>query len=60
MVYSFRGICSTDQVALQVIEQIIPALAKAYLDLYKKQEKQFFGLRDYYRYVTETDPQCVQ
>ena len=52
MDYSFRGICSTDKVALQVIEPIIPALAKAYLDLYKKQEKQFFGLRDYYRYAT--------
>lgn len=51
----FRGICKTsDDRTYKEIENIIPALATAYLDMFEKakkcKEREFFGLRDFYRF----------
>ncbi|XP_077864556.1 E3 ubiquitin-protein ligase rnf213-alpha-like, partial [Saccoglossus kowalevskii] len=48
---SAEGICSTDEIVLSRIQPMIPALAKGYLKLYKIQNKEFFGLRDFYSLV---------
>ncbi|XP_072028272.1 E3 ubiquitin-protein ligase RNF213-like [Amphiura filiformis] len=44
------GICAGDPVQ-DLIEPLIPSLAKAYLSLYKNQKREFFGLRDYYSLI---------
>ena len=53
---SCRGICSNldDDPVRDFLDPIMEDLAKAYLRILKKQEgkrKEFFGLRDFYRYV---------
>ena len=45
----FRGICATDRLVLKLMEPILDSLARAYLALYEEQDRQYFGLRDYYR-----------
>ena len=50
---SARGICSTedkDPVREQLQRYFVP-LSLAYMEICKKQERQFFGLRDFYRCV---------
>ena len=50
---SARGICSTkdkDPVKEQLQRYFVP-LSRAYMDICMKQERQFFGLRDFYRCV---------
>ena len=52
LVLSAHGICSTKE-RDPVREQLRPffeALSLAYLEICKQQKRQFFGLRDYYRY----------
>ncbi|XP_077981891.1 E3 ubiquitin-protein ligase rnf213-alpha-like [Glandiceps talaboti] len=51
LVASARGICDTDVKVLQIIDVILPHLAKAYLKVYKEQPKEFFGLRDFYSLI---------
>lgn len=51
-----RGICSNleDDPVRDFLDPIMEDLADAYLRILKKQEgkrKEFFGLRDYYRYI---------
>ncbi|XP_072046322.1 E3 ubiquitin-protein ligase rnf213-alpha-like [Amphiura filiformis] len=46
-----RGICSTDSGILELADKLIPSLAKAYLEIYTNQERQYFGLRDYYSLI---------
>ena len=51
-----RGICSSekpDAHILPMIENVIIKLAKAYKEVYKRtsEPREFFGLRDYYRYT---------
>ena len=50
---SARGICSSDNKMLKVIEPLIPKIAQAYLEIFKdpKSRREFFGLRDFYRYM---------
>ena len=53
LVFSARGICSNkmnDPVKLK-LEQYFNPLAKAYLTVCKRQKREFFGLRDFYRYL---------
>ncbi|XP_072028224.1 E3 ubiquitin-protein ligase rnf213-alpha-like [Amphiura filiformis] len=50
LVNTARGICAGDPVQ-DLIEPLIPSLAKAYLSLYKNQKREFFGLRDYYSLI---------
>ena len=48
---SARGICSNeegDPVKMR-LERYFEPLAEAYKEICKKQEKEFFGLRDFYR-----------
>ena len=50
--FSANGICSTennDPVRKQ-LQQYFEPLSKAYITVCQKQERQFFGLRDFYRY----------
>ena len=48
---SASGICSNDTNNYEraKIEPLFTPLAEAYLAICKKQKKEFFGLRDYYR-----------
>ena len=46
-----RGI--GDKACRQLTDPIIPDLAEGYLAVYKKQEKEYFGLRDFYSLVKE-------
>jgi len=48
-----RGICETGRDVAARIETLVPSLAKAYLELYKSAMdiREFFGLRDFYRWV---------
>ncbi|KAL8581505.1 hypothetical protein ACOMHN_042898 [Nucella lapillus] len=49
-----RGICTTkDELALHNMNELIPALAKAYLNIFQeaKEKREFFGLRDFYSLV---------
>ena len=51
LVLSARGICSNkdDDPVRHELEQYFWPLASAYVDICHKQERQFFGLRDFYR-----------
>ncbi|XP_032802457.2 E3 ubiquitin-protein ligase rnf213-alpha isoform X1 [Petromyzon marinus] len=51
LIKSARGICSSDPVISDIIEILFSGLARAYLSICKAQEKEFFGLRDYYSLV---------
>jgi len=46
-----RDICSKDPIVQLHMDRYVSPLANAYLDLYKStmKEKEFFGLRDFYR-----------
>ena len=53
LVYSAKGICSNsalDPVRNELEPYFLP-LAEAYLEICKLQKREFFGLRDFYRYV---------
>ena len=49
--YSAEGICSNreDDPVKARLKQYFEPLSEAYMKIYKKQERQFFGLRDFYR-----------
>lgn len=51
LVFSARGICSNkkDDPIRQKLEQYFEPFAKAYISVCKKQTREFFGLRDFYR-----------
>ncbi|XP_077980164.1 E3 ubiquitin-protein ligase rnf213-alpha-like [Glandiceps talaboti] len=51
LVESARGICSTSKFVQGHIGPMISALSKGYLEVYTKQTKEFFGLRDFYSLV---------
>jgi len=48
---SARGICSNqeDDPVKRRLEVYFEPLAEAYIEICKKQEREFFGLRDFYR-----------
>ncbi|XP_058845819.1 E3 ubiquitin-protein ligase rnf213-alpha-like isoform X2 [Acipenser ruthenus] len=48
---SAKGICSSEPMILTKVQGFFPGFAKAYLDICKKQGKEFFGLRDYYSLI---------
>jgi hypothetical protein len=50
---SARGICSNkeDDPVRERLEEYFQPLAKSYVEICKKQRRQFFGLRDFYRWV---------
>ena len=58
---SARGICSTDDKDLvrEQLQRYFDPLSRAYMNICKKQERQFFGLRDFYRYVCVWVCVCV-
>lgn len=49
---SARGICSNKEndPVRERLEEYFQPLAKSYIEICKKQHRQFFGLRDFYRY----------
>ena len=51
LVESAKGICHNERndVVKQRLSNYFPILAKAYHKICKKQKRQFFGLRDFYR-----------
>ncbi|XP_075712304.1 E3 ubiquitin-protein ligase RNF213 isoform X2 [Rhinoderma darwinii] len=54
LIESARGICSSDQLILKKVSNYFQNFAKAYLQVcqtQKKQEKDFFGLRDFYSLI---------
>lgn len=50
---SARGICSNKEndPVRERLEEYFQPLAKSYIEICKKQRRQFFGLRDFYRCV---------
>jgi len=51
LVLSARGICSmthSDPIKAK-LDQFFDSFAKSYISICKKQKRQFFGLRDFYR-----------
>ncbi len=55
LIFSARGICSdsADDSVRNELEPYFAHLAEAYLEICKLQEREFFGLRDFYRYELE-------
>lgn len=51
LIESAKGICSSEHVMLQKIEHFFPIFANAYDEICKTQDKEFFGLRDYYSLI---------
>ncbi|XP_077980129.1 E3 ubiquitin-protein ligase rnf213-alpha-like [Glandiceps talaboti] len=53
LIESARGICSShgSGMILSLVQPIFSALASAYLEIYTNQEREFFGLRDFYSLV---------
>nr|XP_056704626.1 E3 ubiquitin-protein ligase RNF213 [Euleptes europaea] len=51
LIKSAKGICSSERITLQKIEQFFPIFANAYEEICKNQHKEFFGLRDYYSLI---------
>jgi len=51
-----RGICAKDRIIARQIDVLVQPMSKAYLELYESALKirEFFGLRDFYRYPTFT------
>ncbi|KAI8513635.1 hypothetical protein Bbelb_079590 [Branchiostoma belcheri] len=48
---SARGICENDDHVLASMKTLLPHLCEAYLKLYNSQDREFFGLRDFYSLV---------
>jgi hypothetical protein len=46
-----KGICASDEDALELMATVFNDLAKGYCHLYETQEREFFGLRDFYSLV---------
>ena len=54
LVLSARGICLSEEdnnTVRDMLEPYFQPLAEAYASVCLKQDRQFFGLRDFYRYV---------
>ena len=53
LVFSARGICSNqnDDEIRANLEEFFKPFATAYLSIREKQDREFFGLRDFYRYI---------
>ena len=46
-----KGICASDDDALELMATVFNDLAKGYCHLYETQDREFFGLRDFYSLV---------
>uniref|UniRef100_A0A8C3XRT9 RING-type E3 ubiquitin transferase n=1 Tax=Chelydra serpentina TaxID=8475 RepID=A0A8C3XRT9_CHESE len=51
LIESAKGICSAERITLQRIECYFPIFADAYEKICKTQDREFFGLRDYYSLI---------
>uniref|UniRef100_A0A8D2LRN9 RING-type E3 ubiquitin transferase n=1 Tax=Varanus komodoensis TaxID=61221 RepID=A0A8D2LRN9_VARKO len=51
LIESAKGICASERVILQKVEHFFPIFADAYEEICKIQNKEFFGLRDYYSLI---------
>ena len=51
--FSAEGICSNkeDDPVKARLKQFFEPLSEAYMEICKKQDREFFGLRDFYRFV---------
>ena len=51
--FSAEGICSNkeDDPVKARLKHFFKPLSEAYMEICKKQDREFFGLRDFYRYV---------
>ena len=54
LVFSAKGICSNkkDDPIRKMLEMYFEPFSKAYTSVCNKQEREFFGLRDFYRLVS--------
>ena len=46
-----QGICSDNKRTLHLMESVLPRLVAGYSHVYRKQKRDFFGLRDFYSLV---------
>ncbi|KAM9311530.1 E3 ubiquitin-protein ligase RNF213 [Gastrophryne carolinensis] len=51
LIESAKGICASDNLILRKVSQHFHSFSEAYLKLCKEQEKEFFGLRDFYSLI---------
>ncbi|KAG2461062.1 R213A ligase, partial [Polypterus senegalus] len=51
LIESAKGICSSDPMILMKVQGFFKIFARAYLQICKKRNKEFFGLRDYYSLI---------
>ncbi|XP_075760215.1 E3 ubiquitin-protein ligase RNF213 isoform X4 [Pelodiscus sinensis] len=51
LIESAKGICCSDRIILPRIERYFPIFADAYEKICKTQDREFFGLRDYYSLI---------
>ncbi|KAM4843304.1 E3 ubiquitin-protein ligase RNF213 [Thomomys bottae] len=51
LIKSAQGICSSDPVAQDRIQEYFTPFARAYKAVCRRQDKEFFGLRDYYSLI---------
>ena len=51
LIKSAEGICSGNEHASRLMQRTIRELANGYSEVYKRQEREYFGLRDFYSLV---------
>ncbi|KAA8582604.1 hypothetical protein FQN60_003825 [Etheostoma spectabile] len=51
LIMSAKGICKSDAMVLEKVRDFFQPFASAYLDIFCKEGKGFFGLRDYYSLI---------
>ena len=58
LVMSASGICSNkeDDPVKEILEQHFSELAESYMEICAEQKREFFGLRDFYRYSIPNTP----
>lgn len=56
LIFSAKGICSNEEndPIRKILEIYFRPFAKAYISICNKQKREFFGLRDFYRYFIMT------
>ena len=59
--FTLRDICTDveNNVVKERLNRFFTPLAEAYIDICKIQERQFYGLRDFYRFVHNKTIACV-
>ncbi len=59
LIKSAEGICARDRDALRLMKATIEPLATGYYEVYKQQNREYFGLRDFYSLVKMVNAQVL-